>query len=71
MPERSYFEEQRDALLAEISINMEQVLANINTLNRSLESVVSVGKEFESMGDLWSQFYQGIQPEELKMSSTD
>jgi DASH complex subunit DAD1 len=39
---------------------MEHVLANLNALNRSLEGVNSVGKEFESVGELWSNFYDGV-----------
>lgn len=35
---------------------MESVLANINKLNRSLEGVLAVGKDFESVEQLWSQF---------------
>lgn len=35
---------------------MEQVLTNLNTLNRNLESAVAVGKEFESVEELWSRF---------------
>lgn len=35
---------------------MEQVLTNLNTLNRNLESAIAVGKEFESVEELWSRF---------------
>ncbi|PGG99431.1 hypothetical protein AJ80_09355 [Polytolypa hystricis UAMH7299] len=40
--------------LAESSL--EEVLQNINRLNRNLESVVAVGNEFSSVEALWSQF---------------
>lgn len=36
--------------------SFEQVLANINKLNRSLEAVIAVGHEFSSVEALWSQF---------------
>ncbi|OAA55832.1 DASH complex, subunit Dad1 [Niveomyces insectorum RCEF 264] len=36
--------------------SFEQVLANLNKLNRSLEAVVTVGNEFSSVEALWSQF---------------
>lgn len=39
---------------------MEDVLANMNALNRALEGINSVGKEFESVGELWSNFYDGV-----------
>ena len=40
--EKSFFEKQRDALVGEIAQNLEQVLQNINKLNRSLEGVIAV-----------------------------
>ncbi|KAI0479130.1 DASH complex subunit Dad1-domain-containing protein [Xylariaceae sp. FL0804] len=53
---KSYFEQQREALIGEIAMSFEHVLANINKLNRSLEAVVAVGNEFSSVEALWSQF---------------
>ncbi|KAK1730517.1 hypothetical protein CaCOL14_001007 [Colletotrichum acutatum] len=40
--EKTYFEQQREELIGEIAMNFEQVLANINKLNRSLEAVITV-----------------------------
>ncbi|RWA10356.1 hypothetical protein EKO27_g4736 [Xylaria grammica] len=54
--EKSHFEQQREALIGEIAMSFEHVLANINKLNRSLEAVVAVGNEFSSVEALWSQF---------------
>ncbi|KAK3392445.1 DASH complex subunit Dad1-domain-containing protein [Sordaria brevicollis] len=54
--EKSYFEQQREALIGEIANSFEHVLANINKLNRSLEAVITVGNEFSSVEALWSQF---------------
>ncbi|PHH89244.1 hypothetical protein CDD83_6435 [Cordyceps sp. RAO-2017] len=54
--EKSYFEQQREALVGEIGLSLEHVLANINKLNRSLEAVITVGNEFSSVEALWSQF---------------
>ncbi|KAL4894985.1 DASH complex subunit Dad1-domain-containing protein [Aspergillus ambiguus] len=50
------FEQQREELVREIAVGMEQVLQNINRLNRNLESIISVGNEFSSVEALWSQF---------------
>ncbi|KAJ5747050.1 uncharacterized protein N7511_008746 [Penicillium nucicola] len=50
------FEQQREELVREIAVGMEQVLQNINRLNRNLESVIAVGNEFGSVEALWSQF---------------
>ncbi|KAK1595127.1 DASH complex subunit Dad1 [Colletotrichum navitas] len=54
--EKTYFEQQREELIGEIAMSFEQVLANINKLNRSLEAVITVGNEFSSVEALWSQF---------------
>ena len=35
---------------------MENVLQNINKLNRSLEGVIAVGNEFGAVEALWSHF---------------
>lgn len=40
--EKTYFEQQREALIGEIANSFEHVLANINKLNRSLEAVIAV-----------------------------
>ncbi|KAK2805050.1 hypothetical protein FQN51_001145 [Onygenales sp. PD_10] len=52
----TYFEQQREDLVREIALSFEQVLQNINRLNRNLESVIAVGNEFSSVEALWSQF---------------
>ncbi|PYH49572.1 DASH complex subunit DAD1 [Aspergillus saccharolyticus JOP 1030-1] len=50
------FEQQRAELVREIAVGMEQVLQNMNRLNRNLESIISVGNEFGSVEALWSRF---------------
>lgn len=39
---------------------MEKVLENLNTLNRSLQGVVALGKEFDSISKLWESFYTDV-----------
>ncbi|KAI6092967.1 DASH complex subunit Dad1-domain-containing protein [Hypoxylon rubiginosum] len=71
--EKTYFEQQREALIGEIAMSFEHVLANINKLNRSLEAVAAVGNEFSSVEALWSQF-EGVmakEPEDGKTSEGD
>ncbi|KAK5121787.1 hypothetical protein LTR85_004662 [Meristemomyces frigidus] len=51
----SYFEKQRALLVNEVAASMENVLQNINKLNRSLEGVIAVGNEFSQVEGLWSQ----------------
>ncbi|KAH6900151.1 DASH complex subunit Dad1-domain-containing protein [Thelonectria olida] len=62
--EKTYFEQQREALIGEIAMSFEHVLANINKLNRSLEAVVAVGNEFSSVEALWSQFENAMGKDE-------
>lgn len=50
------FHAAREALVCEIAQSLENVLQNINKLNRSLEGVIAVGNEFGSVEALWSQF---------------
>lgn len=40
--------------------HMEQLITNMNQLNRNLESVISVGKEFESVSTLWRCFHDVV-----------
>jgi len=55
-PDLSEFEMRRAALVGEIGDSLEQVLAQINALNRSLEGIIEIGNEFASVEALWSQF---------------
>ncbi|KAF1821388.1 uncharacterized protein K489DRAFT_340423, partial [Dissoconium aciculare CBS 342.82] len=54
--EKTYFEQQRELLLGDVAASLENVLQNLNRLNRNLESVISVGNEFGQVEGLWSQF---------------
>ncbi|KAF3905424.1 hypothetical protein ABW20_dc0101222 [Dactylellina cionopaga] len=56
VPEKSYFETQREALIEEICKAFDQVLLNLNHLNRSLEGLTDVGQEFTEIEALWSKF---------------
>ncbi|AGO10178.1 AaceriAAR185Wp [[Ashbya] aceris (nom. inval.)] len=55
-----YFVEQRDLLLQEITSTLDSILNNLNGLNISLENSIAVGKEFESVSELWKVFYDGL-----------
>jgi hypothetical protein len=44
---------------------MESVLSNLNALNRSLEGVIAVGKEFEGVSELWQVFYSTINEQKV------
>ena len=40
--EKSYFEHQRELLIGDVAASLENVLQNMNRLNRSLEGVIAV-----------------------------
>ncbi|KAK5091784.1 Dolichyl-diphosphooligosaccharide-protein glycosyltransferase subunit dad1 [Exophiala xenobiotica] len=52
----SEFEIRRAELVGQIGDSLEQVLTQINALNRSLEGIIEIGNEFAQVEALWSQF---------------
>ncbi|KAK2023920.1 DASH complex, subunit Dad1, partial [Colletotrichum zoysiae] len=50
------FKQRRAELIAEIAASLDQVNANINALNRSIETVITVGEGFANVEGLWSNF---------------
>ncbi|KAJ6584737.1 DASH complex subunit Dad1-domain-containing protein [Mycena capillaripes] len=54
----SFFERERDRLTREISSNFEDVLLSTNALNRKLEEVLGMTKEYATIAALWESFYQ-------------
>lgn len=52
-----YFVEQRNIILQDINNTMDSILNGLNELNISLESSIAVGKDFESVTNLWKTFY--------------
>ncbi|CAG8760681.1 5410_t:CDS:1, partial [Ambispora leptoticha] len=39
---------------------LEQVINNINVLNKNLEGVIAIGKDFENVASLWKNFNSAI-----------
>ncbi|KZS90542.1 hypothetical protein SISNIDRAFT_488413 [Sistotremastrum niveocremeum HHB9708] len=58
MTETSFFDKERERLAQEVSSVFEDLLASSNLLNRKLEEVVGMRKEFRTIADLWSSFQQ-------------
>ena len=50
------FTTRRAALISQIGDSLEQVLQQMNGLNRSIEGIIEIGNEFASVEALWSQF---------------
>ncbi|KAG9522727.1 hypothetical protein KCU77_g9216, partial [Aureobasidium melanogenum] len=69
--EKTYFEQQRELVLQDVATNLEQVLQNMNTLNRSLESVIAVGNEFGQVEGLWSMFENVMAQQQQQQSQEE
>jgi DASH complex subunit DAD1 len=52
----AFFVKERERIITEIADGMEQILGNVNTINRKLEESVAVGQEFEPIANLWGPF---------------
>ncbi|TFK74754.1 DASH outer kinetochore protein [Pluteus cervinus] len=55
--ELSFFEKERDKLSKEITTGFEELLSSTNGLNRKLEEVLGMTKEYETIASLWESFY--------------
>ncbi|KAJ7707158.1 DASH complex subunit Dad1, partial [Mycena metata] len=53
-----FFERERERLSREISSDFDDFLLSTNTLNRKLEEVLGMTKEYETIAALWSSFYK-------------
>jgi DASH complex subunit DAD1 len=56
--ETSFFERERDRLSREITSGFEELLSSTNVLNRKLEEVLGMTKEYDTIAALWLSFYQ-------------
>ncbi|ORY87081.1 DASH complex subunit Dad1-domain-containing protein [Protomyces lactucae-debilis] len=56
----SLFDKRRAVLISKIAEHMESLITGMNGLNRNLEAVISVGKEFQSVSTLWRCFHDVV-----------
>ncbi|OCH91880.1 DASH outer kinetochore protein [Obba rivulosa] len=56
--DNAFFEKERDRLTAEITGGFEELLSSSNTLNRKLEEVLGMTREYESIAALWQTFQE-------------
>ncbi|KAI5986238.1 DASH outer kinetochore protein [Pisolithus albus] len=56
--EPSFFERERDRLATEITAGFEELLSSSNVLNRKLEEVLGMTKEYETIALLWQKFHE-------------
>ncbi|CAO3668417.1 unnamed protein product [Umbelopsis vinacea] len=60
MESRAPFERERDALLDNVSQALEQVITNMAHSNRNLETINTIGKDFDNVASLWREFHAAI-----------
>ncbi|TCD61019.1 hypothetical protein EIP91_009142 [Steccherinum ochraceum] len=56
--EHTFFNKERDRLTAEITSGFEELLSSSNTLNRKLEEVLGMTREYETIAALWQSFHE-------------
>ncbi|KAF5315118.1 hypothetical protein D9619_007037 [Psilocybe cf. subviscida] len=54
----TFFERERDRLSREITSGFEELLSSTNVLNRKLEEVLGMTKEYDTIAQLWHSFYR-------------
>jgi len=56
--EQSFFDKERERLTADIASSFEELLLSSNVLNRKLEELIGMRKEFATIADLWQSFHE-------------
>jgi len=56
--ESSFFEKERDRLAREITTGFEELLSSSNMLNRKLEEVLGMTREYDTIAALWKSFHE-------------
>ncbi|KAF9816907.1 hypothetical protein IEO21_03781 [Rhodonia placenta] len=54
----TFFDRERDRLTGEITTAFEELLSSSNNLNRKLEEVLGMTREYETIAALWSSFHE-------------
>jgi len=53
----TFFDKERDRLAKEITSGFEELLSSTNVLNRKLEEVLGMTKEYDTIASLWESFF--------------
>ncbi|WVO17710.1 hypothetical protein L204_105408 [Cryptococcus depauperatus] len=69
-PSESFFEREKERLVQEISANFEELMGNMNSLNRTLEEAHGLGKEFVSVASLWGRFNELIKEQQTELAAS-
>ncbi|KAE9407441.1 hypothetical protein BT96DRAFT_963191 [Gymnopus androsaceus JB14] len=68
--EESFFEKEREKLSREITSGFEELLSTTNGLNRKLEEVLGMTREYETVADLWHRFHELMKQSDLPEGNT-
>ncbi|KAL7422305.1 Dolichyl-diphosphooligosaccharide-protein glycosyltransferase subunit dad1 [Cryptotrichosporon argae] len=69
LPAASVFERERARLIEEISANFEDLMTHTNVLNRKLEEIHGVGKDFTTVAQLWGRFSALIREQQGELAA--
>ncbi|WVR07402.1 hypothetical protein IAU60_004443 [Kwoniella sp. DSM 27419] len=69
-PTESFFDREKERLVDEISANFEELMGHTNVLNRKLEEVYGVGKEFTTVAALWGKFDDLIREQQTELAAS-
>jgi len=56
--EQSFFDRERDKLTGEIATGFEELLSSSNILNRKLEEVLGITRDYDAIAGLWGRFHE-------------
>ncbi|KAI9512468.1 hypothetical protein F5148DRAFT_1279797 [Russula earlei] len=56
--DRPFFDRERDKLAGEIAAGFEELLSSSNILNRKLEEVLGMTREYDTIAALWGSFHE-------------
>ncbi|KAI1315550.1 hypothetical protein EDD11_000623 [Mortierella claussenii] len=56
----SAFDAERARLMTNISLEMGQMITNVTILQRNLDTIVTIGQEFEQLSQLWKHFHASV-----------
>ncbi|ELU38991.1 DASH complex subunit dad1 domain-containing protein [Rhizoctonia solani AG-1 IA] len=66
--EHSFFERERERLIADIA---SELLSNSNVINRRLEDLGGTGKSFDTVAQLWGSFHNLVREQERAAQDAD
>ncbi|KAH9980234.1 hypothetical protein BGW80DRAFT_1163854 [Lactifluus volemus] len=56
--DKSFFNRERDRLAGDIATGFEELLSSSNILNRKLEEVLGMTREYDTIARLWGRFHE-------------